>query len=405
MKEGAERTALAVLVICFALNMMGRGLGDAYAVFLLPLEHEYGWSRAQLTSVYSVFLLVSGFTAPLIGFLFDRAGPRLVYGTGIACIGAAYFAASGLERLWQFYLLIGGAVGVGVAMMGMVPASAMLSRWFHARLSRAIGIVFSGTGVGIIVFVPIAQALVDRYGWRSAYQALGTLLLALAPLVVLAVPWRRFAAGRALERASQAPASGGAWTLHKALRTPIYWGMVQAFFFTALGMFAILVQLVAFLVDAGFTPLAAATAFGICGMLSAGSVMGSGFLTERFGSRPVVSVSFVGTVAGMLLLLAMLATPSTALLAVFVLVFGASLGVRGPIISSICTRHFAGPRVATIYGTVFASNSLGAALGSLTGGVLHDLTGGYAAGLAFSLCSIALASIPFWTVPALRNYR
>lgn len=405
MKGGAERTAIAVLAICFVLNMLGRGLGDAYAVFLLPLEREFGWPRYQLTSVYAVFLLISGFAAPLIGFLFDRAGPRLVYGTGIACIGTAYLAASALERLWQFYLLIGAAVGVGVAMMGMVPASAMLSRWFHARLSRAIGVVFSGTGVGIIVFVPVAQALVDRYGWRSAYQALGALLLVTLPLAVLAVPWRRFAAGRPPERASQLPDAASAWTLRRAFGTRIYWGMVQAFFFTALGMFAIFVQLVAFLVDAGFSPLAAATAFGICGMLSAGSVMGSGFLTERFGTLPVVSVSFAGTVAGMLLLLAMLAWPSTGMLVVFVLVFGASLGVRGPIISSICTRHFAGPRVATIYGTVFASNSLGAALGSLVGGMLHDLTGGYATGLAFSLCSIALASMPFWTVPALRHYR
>jgi predicted MFS family arabinose efflux permease len=107
----------------------------------------------------------------------------------------------------------------------------------------------------------------------------------------------------------------------------------------------------------------------------------------------------------MLLLLAMTRYPSTPLLIAFVLTFGASLGVRGPIISSICTRHFAGPRVATIYGTVFASNSLGAALGSMMGGLLHDLTGGYATGLAFSLCSIALASTPFWVVPALRNYR
>ena len=399
------RTAAAVLAVCFVLNMLGRGLGDGYAVFLLPLEHEYGWSRYQLTSVYSVFLLVSGFAAPLIGMLFDRLGPRLVYGTGLALIGSAYVAASRLDQLWQFYLLIGGMVGVGVAMTGMVPASAMLSRWYQARLARAIGIAFSATGVGIIVFVPIAQALVERYGWRSAYQILGAVLLIVLPIVLFALPWGRFAAGRPPERASQLPSLGDEWTLRKAVRTRIYWGMVQGFFFTALGMFAIFVQLVAFLVDAGFAPFVAATAFGICGMLSAGSVMGSGFLTEHFGSRRVVTVSFAGTMTGMLLLLVIAHHPSMALLAAFVLVFGASLGVRGPIISSICARHFSGPRLATIYGTVFSSNSLGAALGSLIGGVLHDLSGGYAAGLAFSLCSIALASMPFWTVPALRNYR
>jgi len=398
-------TAVAVLAVCFVLNMLGRGLGDSYAVFLLPIEREYGWTRYQLTSVYSVFLLVSGFTAPLIGVLFDRVGPRLVYSTGIACIGGAYFAASALDTLWQFYLLIGATVGVGVAMTGMVPASAMLSRWYHERLSRAIGIAFSATGVGIIVFVPIAQTLVDHYGWRSAYKMMGISMLCIAPLVLFALPWRRLAAGRPAGRASQLPSSGAEWTLRKAMGTSIYWGMVQAFFFTAVGMFAIFVQLVAFLVDAGFPPLTAAAAFGVCGMLSAGSVMGSGFLTERFGSRQTVSVSFVGTMTGMALLLVLAAWPSTPLLVAFVLVFGASMGVRGPIISSICTRHFAGPRVATIYGTVFASNSLGAAFGSLMGGVLHDLTGGYASGLVFSLCSIALASTPFWRVPALRNYR
>jgi MFS family permease len=385
--------------------MLGRGLGDTYAVFLLPLEREFGWPRYQMTSVYSVFLLVSGFAAPVVGMLFDRVGPRLVYGTGVVCIGGALLAAGSLDRLWQFYLFIGAAVGIGVAMTGMIPASAMLSRWFHARLSRAIGIAFSAMGLGIVCFVPLAQALVGDYGWRVAYRALGGFLLALAPLVLFALPWRRFAAGTAGARPGQTPAIGGEWTLRRAMTTRIYWGMVQAFFFTATAMFAILVQLVAFLVDAGFSPLTAASAFGVCGMLSAGSVMGSGFLTDRFGSRQTVSVSFAGTLFGMLLLLAIAFQPSLPLLLAFVLVFGACMGVRGPIISSICTRHFAGPRVATIYGTVFAVNSVGAAFGSLLGGVLHDLTGGYTMVLAFSICSIALASTPFWTVPALRNYR
>lgn len=405
MSQRTGRTALAVLAICFALNMLGRGMGDTYAVFLLPLEHEYGWSRYELTSVYSVYLLVNGFAAPLIGMLFDRAGPRLVYAGGIACIGTAFLLAGSLDRLWQFYLLVGATVGAGVAMTGMVSASALLSRWYRERLPRAIGIAFSATGVGIVVFVPIAQALVDHYGWRLAYRSLGTALLVLVPLVLVFIPWRRFAAGRPAERASQAPAAASSWTLRKAMGTRIYWGMVQAFFFTAVAMFGIIVQLVAFLVDAGFSPIAAATAFGVCGMLSAGSVMGSGFLTDRFGVRRTVSVSFAGTMAGMLLLLVLAFQPSTPLLVAFVLVFGMSMGVRGPIISSICTRHFAGPRVATIYGTVFASNSVGAALGSLLGGVLHDLTGGYATVLVFSLCSISLASTPFWTIPSLRDYR
>ncbi len=81
------------------------------------------------------------------------------------------------------------------------------------------------------------------------------------------------------------------------------------------------------------------------------------------------------------------------------------MGARGPIISSICARQFAGPSVATIYGTIYSCNALGAAFGSLVGGVLHDLTSGYVVGLCFSLVFIALAAMPFWTVPVLKNYR
>jgi len=113
----------------------------------------------------------------------------------------------------------------------------------------------------------------------------------------------------------------------------------------------------------------------------------------------------VGTAAGVLLLLLMSYGSSTLMLVLFVLVFGLCMGVRGPIVSSIATRHFAGPRVATIYGTIYSSNAIGAAFGSLMGGVLHDLTGGYRTGFVFSLCTVALAAAPFWTVRALRDFR
>jgi len=78
--------------------MLGRGLGDSYAVFLLPLEREYGWTRYQLTSVYSVFLLVSGFAAPLIGMLFDRVGPRRVT---LACDLVSAFVVAAIPLAWR----------------------------------------------------------------------------------------------------------------------------------------------------------------------------------------------------------------------------------------------------------------------------------------------------------------
>ena len=386
--------------------MFGRGLGDTYVVFLLPLEREFGWTRSELTSVYSIYLLVHGFTSPLVGLVFDRLGPRWVYTAGFALLGGAFFLASGLANLWQFYMFVGVMVGAAVSLNGMVPGSALLARWYRERLSTAIGIAFSAVGVGTILFVPLAQYLVAHYGWRFAYRALGAVVLLLVPVVAFALPWGRFYAGHPEHsRRARLRSEGEGWTLRSAMRTPLYWGLCQVFFGTAAAMFSVVVQLVAFFVDTGFSAITAATAFGMLGLMSALSVMGSGFLSDRFGYRQTVTATFIGTAAGMAILFALTFAPSPLLLAAFIPTFGLCMGVRGPIVSSISTKYFSGPSVATIYGTIYASNALGAAFGSLMGGLLHDLTGGYRVGLGVALAFVALASTPFWTVSELRNFR
>jgi MFS family permease len=402
----AGRTALVVLAVCFCLNMFGRGLADSYAVFLAPLEREFGWARSQLTSVYSVYMLVSGFAAPLVGTFFDRLGPRWVYAGGLACLGGTLFMASRLGSLWQFYLLVGVLVGIGVSMVGMVPASGLLSRWYRERLSRVLGIAFSAAGVGAVFFVPLSQFMIDASGWRFAYQSLGLGLLTLSLIVFFLPPWAMYAAGNPAYAATGAKTAGDAgWTLARAVRTKLYWGMAGAFFFTASGMYIVLVQLVVFLIDSGFPSITAASAFGFMGMLSAGSVMLAGFVAERFGVLRTVTTSYCGSIAGVLLLLALTLQPSMLLLVLFVPVYGLCMGVRGPIVSAICAREFAGPRLATIYGTIYSSNAMGAALGSLLGGVFYDLSGSYRVGLVFSLVSFAIALSVFWIVPELRRAR
>jgi MFS family permease len=387
--------------------MLGRGSGDTYIVFIAPLEREFGWSRSQLTGIYSVYLLVGGALAPLVGMLFDRYGPRMVYTTGVFCLATAFLLGGHLSSLWQFYVFIGLLVGTGSGLAGMVPASGLMTRWFRARLSTAMGIAFAATGMGSLTFVPLAQYMLGQYDWRTTYRILGACMMLMVPVVALAIPWKRFAEGhpgyRLPERRKGEATEG--WTLRAAMRTRLFWALARVFFFTSIGMFTVVVQSVVFFIDAGFTPLVAATAFGVTGMLSVVSVAASGPLAERFGIRRTVSVSFVGSAMGVALLLALSFGPWLSLLCAYVLVFGLCQGMRGPIVSSITTRHFAGPKVATIYGMIFTANALGAALGSIIGGALHDLTGGYRAGFVFALCAMAFAVTTFWTVPALRNQR
>jgi len=177
---------------------------------------------------------------------------------------------------------------------------------------------------------------------------------------------------------------------------------VQVFFFTAFAMHGVLVQIVAYLVEVGFRPLEAATAFGTQGLLSVIGMVAAGWLSDRVGHRATATLSFVLTFCGVLLLSLVAFFPSRWVLYGLVLVFGLSQGARGPIVSSLAARIFPGPGFATIFGTIFACMSIGSGLGSLASGVLHDLTCGYLAGFACSLVSIVLACAPFWATKALR---
>jgi MFS family permease len=177
------------------------------------------------------------------------------------------------------------------------------------------------------------------------------------------------------------------------------------FFFTSVGMFTVTPQTVVYLIDAGFDPVVSATAFGVTSMLSVGTLATIGFVAGRFGYRRTVTMSFVGSSVGLVILLALSWYPAAWLLVLYVLVFGACQGARGPIISAICTAKFAGPRLGTIYGTMYATNSIGAAIGSALGGLLHDATDGYVAVFAFALAALTCAALPMWVVRELREFR
>src|SRR3954447_2757376 len=231
------RVALNVLALCFALSVLGRGLGESFTVFLKPISENFGWDRAQIVSAYSLTWLAGGLTAPLIGRLFDRYGPRTVYAVGLALLGGAFLAASHADKLWQFQLSIGLCVGIGIAFIGNVPNSILLGRLFGPRLPTAMAVVYSATGAGVLVLLPASQILIDHVGWRGAYQIFGIIALGLlVPLSLL--PWRLFSTGspHVVKRSDPGFVDEG-WTLLGALRHHAFWALFATFFFTAIGMY------------------------------------------------------------------------------------------------------------------------------------------------------------------------
>lgn len=397
------RIALTVLGICFVLSMLGRGAGEAFTVFLLPISSTFGWDRAEVVSIYSIASLSSGLAAPLVGRLFDRSGPRAVYGLGLLLLGGGISLAAFAEALWQLQVCIGVAAGLGAACLGNVTSSLLLGRWFGPRLPTAMAVVFAASGAGTLIWLPLSQLLIDHSGWRGAYHILGAGILLLA-IPLLALPWRRLAAGsEAVVQPGRSGAADESWTLATAMRHGAFWGLFCTYFFTAVGMFAISVQVVAYLVEAGFPPLQAATAWGFSGVLLVVGMLTVSMLDGLIGRRRTILLSYGLSTSGIVMLWLLPGFPSIWLLAGFIICFGSTLGSRGPLISAVAMNIFRGKRVGTIFGAISLGSGLGAALGSWSGGLIHDWAGSYDPVIGFALINVLAGMIPFLTLQALRR--
>jgi MFS family permease len=218
------------------------------------------------------------------------------------------------------------------------------------------------------------------------------------------LPWRLFSMGLPhLTKPATADVADEGWTLGSAIRHHAFWALFSTFFFTAIGMYAIAPQVVAYLIDAGFPPLQAATAWGFSGVVLLFGMLGVSSLDGIIGRRPSVLFSYALSIVGIGLLWLLQWYPNYWILTGFVVCFGSMIGSRGPLLTATAMKLFRGKRVGTIYGTVAIGSGLGAAFGSWSGGLIHDISHSYNPLIVFALVSVILGMIPFLVVPALRN--
>jgi predicted MFS family arabinose efflux permease len=391
------REALGVLALVFVFVLLSRGLAESWIVFLLPVEREFAATRQQTAGVYSTYMLVTGLSAPLAGLVLRRFGARFAYAFGMTVFAVATLVASRADALWQLYLCIGILCSLGLSTIGIVPATAIIGQWFTGRMSTAMGVVYAGLGSGALLLVPLAQWAIQHRGWRGTYLALSATAAVIA-VVAACLPWRRIEKGRPRRHTAAPAASGRAEptiTLRQAVLRPEFAGLTATFVLTGFAMYGVTIQVVPMLVEAGEPQVKAAAAYGLAGMLSVCGVMGSGWLSDRFGLRPVALASFGCSLVGILFLLAHDVGNSDWLLAGFVIVFGIAQGARGPIVATRSNQLFRGPSAAAIYGVIYGCSMVGAALGAWTSGLLHDLTGSYRPGLLLSAVGIVLSALPF----------
>jgi MFS family permease len=403
----ATRGFLAALIaLAFAMNAIGRGISETFAVFLLPVEAALGVERAAIATTYSIYMLAYGLAAPFAGQLIDRLGVRACYTVGLLALGSGYLGGAEAWSIWHYYLGVGVLGGIGAAALGMVAASSLLARWFSGRLMSISALPYAAVGAGMLVFPPLTQLLIDAHGWRAAHRLLGGLALALVPLLFV-LPLDRMTAGSTLwrSRRADAVASGTGWTARAALATGAFWALFLAYFMTAVAAYSVLPHSIAHLVEQGFDPLTAAAAFGFNGLLSAVGIVLVGWLADRIGWLTTVTGSYLSTIAGVACLLAVMAWPSLALVYAFVVGFGLMQGARGPILVGLVARIFSAGAVGTIFGMLSMALGLGAAAGSFAAGLLYEWSGHYAGAFVLSMAASAIGLATFRLTPSLRQER
>ena len=401
-------TFLALIVgLAFLMNTVGRGVTETFAVFLLPVQQGLDTTRAEMTATYAIFALSYAASAPFVGQLIDRVGVRVTYVSGLVILGAGYTLAGSVTVPWEYYLAVGLCGGVGSAALGMIVASSILARWFTQRMGSIVSLPYAAVGAGMLIVPPLTQVLLDAWGWRTAHQVLGVSVLALVPIVFV-LPLGRMTLGshewRTL-RAASAASSVRRWPISAALRTSAFWGLAWAYFWTSVAAYSVLPQSVAYLIESGFNPLLAASAFGLTGALSVIGIISIGQASDRFGRLPTVTVSYVFSIIGALSLLLIALWPSLLLVYGFVLFFGLMQGARGPIIVALLSKLFQGGAVGGIFGTLSIAMGLGQAAGSFVSGLLQQWTGAYAASFLLGILGSTLALGAFWLVPSLRHER
>jgi MFS family permease len=366
----------------------------AFAVLYLPLLEEFGGSRAEVAMVQSAVLLVGGFAGPLIGWAFDRLGPRALFQAGAVLAAAAFVLASRAASLPALVVAYGLAGGLGLAALGSQGNLIVAALWYPAARGRAIAVADLGTGFGAFCFIPLGQALVAVVGWR------GTLLVWAGVLVALVMPLNAFQRlPHRVAWAAPAPAAApGGWTLALALRSAPFWWLATLRFFAACAFPLMNVHMVAYAVGHGIAPPAAAAALGAVSLVSLAGRLTTGWLCDRVGRPQALTIMYASAVIGIGCLALLAVTGSPLGLGLYVAFYGMSQGSSGIVVSARAADVFAGPAFGAIFGLMALSTGTGEAIGAWLGGKIYDVTGSYLPAFGFVVASLLAGAVAIWQV-------
>ena len=392
-----------ILALCFVNMVFLRGVIGSFSVFYLALIEEFEWSYGTAASIVSVNAIVYAFSSPLIGWSFDRFGPRILMPMGGGLIGLGLLFSGLSHSIWQLYFSYGILAGVGQAGLGFVSQSALISHWFVRRRGTAVGIATMGMGLGTLILVPFTQVLITHFGWRSAFMVIAGLGL------ITVVPANAYFQRRspnevgqypdgALEPPTQhahvlakKPQGRRQWTIQSAFRSLPFWTITTSHLALGTGVSMFYTHVVAYLVHQGFEKLVSASIFGLIGLMRFGGTMMWGYVSDRLGRTQAYGISTAINVFGLAFLLAVSPGSPDWFAYAFAILFGIGHSAGNPILATTIADIFAGNKIGTIYGFLEISFGIGMAFGAWFGGYVYDLTGSYRWAFAVGLTAFVIS--------------
>jgi sugar phosphate permease len=378
-----------VISLCFLTTLTSAGVRSSPSVLIHPLEAEFGWSRTLIASAVSMNLLLFGIAAPLSGFLIDRFGPRKVMLGSLSLLIVGVSGTMMMTQFWQFFLVWGVIVGLGAGGVGSVLTATVGNRWFVAKRGLALGILGSASSTGQIIFLPLFMAMITYAGWRLGSMALIIVALILLPLIFLfmrddpsEVGLEPYGSGD-----PKATAIGGAASLRgmsaknatitakEVVTHPTFWLLAASFFVcggTANGLIG--THLIPHEIEIGIPQMAAASLLGIMGGLNMVGTIFSGWMIDKV--QPQRWLALVYALRGVSLLFLPFVHDFTGLV-FFAIVYGLDWFATVPPSMAITADTFGRQNVGKVYGWIFMSHQIGAAIMASAAGAIRTWMGDY----------------------------
>jgi len=380
----------------FAVGILG--------LFVIPLQMEFGWSRADIFLSTTFITLTQAIFTPLLGSLIDKYGSKKVMMPSIflfgLLLGGIPLFVGDLTDLYLFYGIIGVLSGGAAA----VPYLRLAGAWFVKRRGLAFGLIMSGGGLGYAYSPPLVQYMIDNYGWRSGYYVLAAIIIFLVlPLIQLFIhdhprDLKLLADGESVDMAESAVAGDEEEKikLGELLRMPLFYQLFATFMLLTFCLYGLMSNLVPMLLDRGMDTTGAALAASTVGITIIVSRIVIGVLLDKFFAPRVGMVCFLLSAMGTAFLAFGAVGPTAFIAAIF---FGFSVGAELDLLAYLITRYFGISSFGMVYGILFAAFLGGVSLGPVVFGRLFDSSGSYVNIL--SICSgiLVLTAISMLFLP------